>query len=103
MESEHLLLSIGLGIGLGMAYVLASLVSNKRALRSGGRFMLLFVSTMMLRLVVALAIIVGVSLLLPVSDVAFLGSFFVIFAIGLTLEIWTLHQGQRASDAGRAR
>lgn len=94
MESEHILLSIGLGAGLGIVYIFASYISNKHVLRSGSRFMLLLVSTMMLRLVIALLLLLGILLLLPVSDVAFLGSFFVIFAIGLIIEIRTLHRAQ---------
>lgn len=103
MESEHILLSIGLGVGLGILYIVASFISNKRALRSGSRFMLLLVSTMVLRLVVALVLLVGILLMLPVSESAFLGSFFVVFVLGLVLEIWTLHQRQHPPDSGHVR
>lgn len=101
MGSEQLVLSIGLGIGLGLLYVFASYASNKRALRSG-RFTLIVVSAMMLRMFVALLFLAGILLMLPVSDVAFLGSFFVIFGIGLVAEISTLHRSKRESDAGQA-
>lgn len=101
MGSEQLVLSLGLGIGLGLLYVFASFVSNKRALRSG-RFTLVVVGAMMLRMFVALAFLAGVLLMLPVSDVAFLGSFFVIFGIGLVAEISTLHRSKHESDAEQA-
>lgn len=101
MGSEQLLLSVGLGIGLGLAYVLASYASNKHALRSG-RFTIVVVGAMMLRMFIALAFLAGVLLMLPVSDFAFLGSFFAIFGIGLVIEVSALHRRQRESDAGRA-
>ena len=98
MESEQLWLSIGLGAAIGLAYFAASYYSNKRAMRSGRNFMLLVVSTMMLRIFIALILLIGILLTLPVSDVAFLGSFFVIFAIGLIAEVWTLHRRQKDSE-----
>ncbi len=98
MESEQLWLSIGLGIAMGLGYVAASYFSNKRAMRSSRNFMLLVVSTMMLRMFIALVLLIGILLTLPVSDVAFLGSFFVIFVIGLTSEVWTLHRRQKAAE-----
>lgn len=101
MHTEHILLSIGLGAGLGIVYILASYSSNKRALRSGRRFMIVLVSTMVLRLAITLVFLAGIIVLLPVTDSAFLGSFFVIFAIGLAVEIRTLHQRQNSSDVGR--
>ena len=98
MESEQLWLSIGLGVAIGLGYVAASYFSNKRAMRSGRNFMLLVVSTMMLRMFIALILLVGIVLTLPVTDVAFLGSFFVIFAIGLVAEVWALHRRQQTSS-----
>lgn len=95
MESEQLWLSVGLGVAIGFGYVAASYLSNKRAMRSGRNFMLLVVSTMILRMFIALILLIGVMLTLPVSDSAFLGSFFMIFAIGLVAEIWALHRRQQ--------
>ena len=98
MASEQLWLSIGLGIGIGLCYVAASYYSNQRALHSSN-FMLLVVSTMMLRMLVALILLIGILITLPVSDVAFLGSFFVIFVFGLAMEIRTLHLQQRGASS----
>lgn len=92
MESGQIWLSIGLGAGLGIFYLLASLISSKRALRSRQGFILIVVGMMMIRLLVALVFLVGILVWLPVSDVAFLGSFFVIFVIGLVTEVWMLHK-----------
>ena len=94
MASEQLWLSIGLGIIIGLCYVAASYYSNQRALNSVN-FMLLVVSTMMLRMFIALILLIGIMVTLPVSDAAFLGSFFVIFVVGLAMEIRMLHQRQK--------
>ncbi len=102
MVSEQLLLSVGLGTGLGVAYVFISFLSNRRALRSDSRFLLVVVGAMMLRMLIALVILIVVVLMLPVSDAAFLGSFFVIFAVGIAAEISMLHRRQRDSDTGHA-
>ena len=98
MDSEQLWLSIGLGIIIGLGYVAASYYSNQRALKSSN-FMLLVVSTMMLRMFIALILLIGIMMTLPVSDVAFLGSFFVVFVFGLAAEIRMLHQRQKDSSS----
>lgn len=85
-------LSIGIGAGLGIAYVTASLISNKRALRSKDRFMIVFATAMIIRIIIALALLVGIMLLLPVVPTAFLGSFFLMFVIGLVFEVYLLHK-----------
>ena len=103
MDSEQLWLSIGLGIAIGLCYVAASYYSNQRALNSRN-FMLLVVSTMMLRMFVALILLIGILMTLPVSDIAFLGSFFVIFVLGLAMEIRMLHGRQKdASTSGEPK
>lgn len=94
MEADEWWLSIGLGAGLGILYIAASFVSNRRAQKSEQRFMLIVVGTMFMRVLLALILLIGILLLLPVSPTAFLGSFFVIFVIGLILEVWVLHQGR---------
>lgn len=98
MQADPLWLSMGLGAGLGMVYIAASYLSNRHALKSRQRFMLVVVTTMLIRLLLALVILIGILLLLPVSPTAFLGSFFVVFVVGLILEIWFLHRNTPASD-----
>lgn len=90
MDGGELWLSILLGVGLGLVYVAVSFLSNKRALRSEERFLIIVGATMIVRVFVALIILVGIVLLLPVTLTAFLGSFFVVFVIGLGFEVWYL-------------
>lgn len=92
MQAEGLWLGIGIGVGLGAAYVAASYVSNKRALRSKRHPMLIVVTTMLLRIFVALVVLIGIMMLLPVAPTALLGSFFVMFLVGLAAEVWILHR-----------
>lgn len=92
MQADEIWLSIGLGAGLGVAYLAASFVSNKRALRSGQRFMVIVVTSMLIRMLIALICLIGIVLLLPVAPTALLGSFFVMFIVGLCAEVWLLHQ-----------
>ncbi len=92
MYADEFWFSIALGVGLGVAYVAASYFSNKRALRSKQNPMLVVVATMMVRIFVALVVLVGVIVLLPVTPTALMGSFFVIFVAGMTAEIWLLHR-----------
>ncbi len=91
MLADGLWLSIGLGAALGVAYVAVSFLSNKRAMRSGRHALLIVVAAMTARILVALTVLVAVLLLLPVAPTAFLGSFFVMFILGLAVEIWFLH------------
>lgn len=101
MPADEMLLSLGLGAGLGVAYIVASYFSNRRALKSKDRFMAIVVTTMLIRILLALIILIGITLLLPVSPTAFLGSFFVVFVIGLILEVWFLHEQTLARDDAR--
>lgn len=91
MEDDGLWLGAGLGIALGVTYVAASLMSNQRALRSQDRVMHIVIGSMVLRLTVASAALVAILLLLPVAPSAFLGSFFVMFLVGLVVEVWLFH------------
>ena len=101
MGSEQIMLSVGLGVGLGLAYIFASYVSNQLALRST-QFMLIVVGAMMLRMFIALVLLAVVLLMLPVANAVFLGGFFVVFGIGLVIEVVTLHRRKLDADAGRA-
>lgn len=96
MQADNLLLSLGLGAGLGILYIAASFLSNRQALKSRQRFMLIVVTAMLARILLALILLIGIVLLLPVSPNAFLGSFFVLFVVGLILEVWFLHEHKSA-------
>lgn len=92
-------LSVGLGAGLGLLYIGSSVLVNRfAATRTGNLAMLIFVSGMMIRLAIALSFITIVLLLLPVTMLAFIGSFFAVFCIGLVLEVSSLHRKLTASE-----
>lgn len=100
MQADGFWLGIAIGVGLGVAYVAASYVSNRRALRSERNAMLIVVVTMMLRIFVVLVVLAGMIVLLPVTPRALVGSFFVIFFVGLAAEVWLLHrQNSARTDA----
>lgn len=58
--------------------------------------MMIVMGGMVARLFVALIILTLILVFAPIHKVAFLLGFFVIFTIGLTLEIVTLHRQQQA-------
>lgn len=93
MQAENVWLGVVLGTSLGILYIAASFVSNRHALKSEDRFLFIVVTTMLLRILLAMILLIGIMLLLPVSPTAVLGSFFVVFIIGLMFEVWFLHQG----------
>jgi len=88
-------LSVALGVGIGLSYVLASLVSLRLAARfdRAPAFMLVFFGGMLVRLVLALVLVGLVLALLAVQAGVFVGSFLVVFLIGLIVEISRLHRG----------
>lgn len=90
MESDVLWLSIGIGVLLGATYVAAGFLSNRRALRSERNTMLIVIGTMVIRIFAALVVLVVILLLLPVRPTALVGSFFVMFVVGLAVEVWIL-------------
>lgn len=96
MQPEDFWLSLVLGTSLGILYLAASFVSNRQALKSADRFMIIVVTTMLIRISLALVFLIGIMLTLPVASMAFLGSFFVVFVMGLVLEVWFLHRNTSA-------
>ena len=84
-------LGLGLGSGIGLVYGLASFAANRFAMRQNQRlFMLIVIGGMLVRMLVALALVAFVLLVLPVDKISFIGSFFVVFVIGLIGEIWSV-------------
>lgn len=96
MQPDDVWLSLVLGTSLGILYIAASFVSNRYALKSADRFMIIVVTTMLIRISLALVVLIGILLTLPVASMAFLGSFFVVFVIGLVLEVRFLHRNTSA-------
>lgn len=84
-----------IGVGLGVMYGLSAYLASRTAMnRSHRSFMLLVLGGMMARLFLTILIITLILLLVPVNKLVFVVSFFVIFVIGLTLEIVILHRRQ---------
>ncbi len=81
--------SLGLGIGIGLSYHLASYLMYRRALRAGGsRFIGLYLGGMTLRILVALAVFTIVLAFAPVREAAFAGSFLAVLVGGLAVEVF---------------
>ncbi len=90
--------SLGLGVGIGVLYSVASLLANRYAMRQDQqRFMLLVIGGMMARIAATLVLVALVLVLLPVQQVAFIGAFFGVFVIGLAVEVLSLHRGLQAA------
>ena len=87
--------SIGAGIGVGVLYLTALLVTTLRAVRhrNSRRFMTLFAGGMVVRIALAMATIVLVITLAAVSVPVFIGAFLVVFVGGLAVEIVLIHRG----------
>lgn len=84
-----------IGVGLGVMYGLSAYLASRTAMnRSHRSFMLLVLGGMMARLFLTILIITLILLLVPVNKLVFVVSFFVIFVIGLALEILILHRRQ---------
>jgi len=95
--SEGIWISALAGGGLALLYSAAALFLGRIAMRSSRQtFMMIVMGGMVARLFVAVIILTLVLLFAPVHSMAFLGGFFVVFVIGLTIEILTLHRQQQA-------
>lgn len=83
-----------LGAGLGLVYGGASLWINRWAMRfsSARLFVYLSVGGVVVRMLVTLSLVALVMLMLPVHLIAFIGAFFIVFVLGLALEIAILHR-----------
>jgi hypothetical protein len=91
MEAGDIWPAVVLGCLTGVLYVTAGVVSNRRAMRSGRRFVAAVLGAMSLRIVAALALLASMVLLLPISVPTLMGSFFVTFLAGLFVEIRFFH------------
>lgn len=95
-------LDVGLGVGLGALYIAALLLTTRYAVRrkSSRRFMLIFIGGMAARAALALITIVLILLLVPVDAPRFVGSFLVVFLVGLALEVRMVHRGGWSDTGG---
>ena len=93
--TTNLWFSVGLGVGIGVMYSLASYATARWAMRfSGKRFMLIFFGGMVVRIGVAAALVTLALLLLPVQMFVFLVMFLAVYVIWLVAEIWLFHVGR---------
>lgn len=93
-------MGVVLGAGLGVAYGASSLLINRWALRFDEHraFMIVSIGGLVLRLTGAL-LVVAITLLFTSTPVTpFVGTFFIIFVLGLALEIAILHRAAKAGE-----
>lgn len=88
------------GGGLGVAYGVASLLMNRWALRFDAHraFMIVSLGGLVVRLLGALVVVALTLLFTSIPVTSFVGAFFIIFVLGLALEITILHRAARADE-----
>jgi hypothetical protein len=92
-----------IGIGLGVFYGLSAIFVTSWAMNKSHRsFMLLVLGGMMARLFVTILAITLILLLVPVDTMVFIISFFVLFVVGLVLEVVLLHRRQQLASSNDA-
>ena len=97
--SDGILISALSGVGLAFAYSAAATFLGRIAMRSSRRtFMMIVMGGMVARMFVALLILTLVLVFAPIHKTAFLLGFFVVFLIGMTYEILSLHKQQQAAS-----
>ena len=84
--------SVVVGGGIGVAYVLASLLMNRLAARDQQRFLLIALGGVGARIGVAILAITLVLVLMPVNAGWFIGAFFSVFLVGIVAEVVLLHR-----------
>lgn len=95
--SDGILISALAGAGLAIVYSVVAYFLGRAALRSSRQtFMMIVMGGMVARMLVALLILTLILVFVPIHKVAFLLGFFVVFMIGMTFEIVTLHRQQQA-------
>lgn len=97
-------LSLVLGLGLGLVYLLTTYVTHRRAERNETeRSLQIVMGGMLLRLTLAVVLITLTLLLAPVRGLVFIGTFMLVFLAGLALEIGRLHRGSQGPGERSAR
>lgn len=86
-------LGLGLGISIGVTYIAASVLTHRWAARRAAKqFLTIVLGGMIVRMIVALALVGGIAALAPVHIPSFIGAFFATFVIGLIIEVVLLHR-----------
>lgn len=90
-------MGFGMGTLLGVGYVIASYLAVRWASRfEGGKFVKVFVGSMVVRMMVALALVAVVLSSKRIDGLFFVGSFLLLFIAGVIVEVMQLH-GVRTS------
>ncbi|NBC16925.1 MAG: hypothetical protein GVY18_06355 [Bacteroidetes bacterium] len=86
-------LGLALGGSIGVAYIVASLLTHRWAARQRNRrFLAIVLGGMVVRMIVALALVGGIAALAPIHLPSFIGAFFATFVVGLAVEVALLHR-----------
>lgn len=90
-------LGVAVGVGLGLAYGVVSVLVNRWALGlpRTQTFVWVSVGGIIVRLAVALMVVMWVVGFTPIRVTAFIGAFFMVFVLGLALEIAILHRAAK--------
>ena len=85
--------SLGVGLGIGLLYHVASYLTYRRAARyEDGRFLKIFLGGLAIRMLVVLVLVALILVAAPVHRAAFVGSFLTALLIGIFAEVVRLHR-----------
>jgi O-antigen/teichoic acid export membrane protein len=97
--TDATLISIGLGLALGVSYGVASFYGLRRAQRkTGNDFIKAAFGGMALRLFVAVAAVAIILVFAPVDPLLFVGTFLGLYVLSLVLDTVLLHRGAPVDD-----
>jgi len=97
--SEATWISALSGAGIAAFYSTAATLLGRLAMRSSQQtFMMIVMGGTVARMFVAMIILTLIILFAPVDKMAFVAGFFAVFVVGLTIEVMTLHQKQKAAS-----
>lgn len=91
--------SLALGIGLGLAYALATHATHWLAYRFPARFVEIALGGLVVRLLFTLALLFAVLALVPMRHGAFVGGFAAAFVVGLVREVAVLARVRRPAPS----
>jgi hypothetical protein len=99
--AANLWMSLGLGTGMGLLYVLASYWSTRSAMQVSDRsFLLRYFAGMMVRMMAVLLALTLVLALVPVRQGVFVASLLFVVFLGIILEVIALQRRGMLNDRG---